>query len=125
MLKTLALETFFNPSLFKSKSPALQKNEVNKARVWLTIGLIGLNLLLLGAYIYGVNDYASNGYEIQSLKKKLTRLSDENKKIAMKVSEANSMVVIQTDFLNANFVAAGTPKFLFINDIASNRLTQR
>ena len=72
------------------------------------------------SYIYSVNDYANKGYEIKVLQKRLSGLTADNKKINLKVSGATSMVGIQSDFLSANFVAAGTPKFL-----QATQLTER
>ena len=69
-------------------------------------------MVLLMSYIYGVNEYASKGYEIQSLQKSLNNLAADNRQINLKVAEAGSMVSIQSDFLSSNFVPAGTPKFL-------------
>ena len=116
MLKALALETF-SSLFFKTKNitvSKIAKKEVHSVRLWLSVGLIAANAVMLMSYIYGVNDSASKGYEIKSLQKRLAVLSEENKKISLKVSEASSMVAIQTGFLSSNFVPAGTPKFVAV-----------
>jgi len=77
---------------------------------------------LLFAYVYGVNQYAAKGYEITQQQNRLKNLNDANKTVNLKISEATSMVAIQSDFLNANFVVAGTPRFLQAD---SSQFTQR
>lgn len=127
MIKALALESFWS-QLFSSKPKRIGVIKPASAdtslRFWLATGLIAANAVLLLSYIYGVNDFASKGYEIKALQTKLSQLNDDNKKINLKISEATSMVAIQSDFLNANFVPAGTAKFLVVNPNA-NQLTQR
>lgn len=112
MEKVLALGNFWTPSFTKNKTKVLGKQAAGSLRLVVAIALIALNISLLMSYVYGVNKYASKGYEIKKLQTQLSVLSEENKKISLKISEASSMVSIQSDFLNSNFVAAGTPKFL-------------
>ena len=122
MLKALALDNFWSPFTAKSKIKVIKKEGVASLRVWLAAGLIVANAALLMSYVYGVNEYASQGYQITSLKKQLSELTQSNNKITLQVSEASSMVTIQNDYLSANFVPAGTPKFL---QESQNRLTER
>lgn len=120
MIKVLALENLFGFAKTKrSISKTIGKEDVSLAYI---IGsfLIALNLMLLMNYIYGVNKFASSGYEIKSLQKQLSALTAENKKISIKVSESVSMVEIQNDFLSSNFVTTGTTKFL-----TEKQLTQK
>jgi hypothetical protein len=125
---SLALESFGLTGLAKSKKAAFKTAKagvhVSSARLWLAGGLITANAVLLLSYVYGVNDFTSTGYEIKTLQAKLNNFDEANKKLNLKISEANSMVSIQTDFLNANFVAAGANKYLTI-DPNANYLTQR
>jgi hypothetical protein len=115
MIKALALENFWATVFSKAKKQSFVK-ESHSVKYWLSVGLIAANVILLMSYIYGVNDYTNKGYEIKTLQKKLSALTEDNKKINLKVSQATSMVGIQSDFLNANFVAVGTPKFLSVNN---------
>ncbi len=120
MLKTLALENILDLSFFQTKKQSFKviKKEESQVKYWFSIGLIAVNVLFLMSYIYGVNDFAASGYEIKSIQKQLALLNEDNKKINLKVSEANSMVVIQNDFLSANFVPGGTTKFLQANQFS-------
>lgn len=122
MLKALALDNFWASGFFNAKKQIRRaaKNESSPPGFWLSASLIVVCALLLMSYIYGVNEYASAGYRIKALQSRLTVLNEENKKINLKVSEASSMVAIQSDFLKSNFVAAGTARFL-----QSTQLTQR
>ena len=120
MEKVLSLGGFWAPAFAKNKTKVLGRKEAGSLQFFLAVLLIGLNVMLLMSYIYGVNKYAGKGYEIKKLQTQLAALTEENKKISLKISEAGSMVSIQSDFLNSNFVAAGTPKFL-----QATQLTQR
>lgn len=124
MVKEFALNNFWAPVFSKTKVSYTAKKTQSPAHFWLAVGLIAANTVLLMSYIYGVNDFASKGYEIKALQTKLNNLNEDNKKINLKISEATSMVAIQSDFLSANFVPAGTAKFLVV-DPNANRLTQR
>lgn len=122
MIKAGVLQNLGFPFFFKTKKQFASRPSVSRAgsvgkeaagaRFWVSVALIGANVILLGSYIYGVNDFTNKGYEIKTLQTKLAVLSDQNKQINLQVSEASSMVSIQSDFLSANFVAAGTPRFL-------------
>ena len=122
MIKALALDSFWPDFFSKTKAKALYSRQTQAAgyEFYLGFGLLLLCGILLMSYIYGVNEYANKGYEIKALQQKLATLNDDNKQINLKISEATSMVAIQSDFLNANFVSAGTPKFLEVT-----QLTQR
>jgi hypothetical protein len=116
MLKALALDNFW-PSFNARKTSGIhviKKTESGYSifRFWFSVSLIAVNVFLLMSYIYGANQFANTGYQIELLQKQLSGLNDGNKAITLQVSEASSMVKIQSDFLAANFVPAGTPKFL-------------
>lgn len=124
MLKALALDNVW-PTFLSRKSSRINvikkvESRYTAVRFWFSVSLIAVNALLLISYIYGVNQNANTGYQIGVLQKQLAGLNDSNKKINMQISEATSMVSIQNDFLSANFIPAGTPKFL-----RSTQLTQR
>ncbi len=120
MEKVLTLGHSWASSFAKNKTKVIGKKESQTIQFFLASLLIGLNVLLLMSYIFGVNKYASKGYEIKKLQSQIATLTEENKKINLKTTEAQSMVSIQSNFLNSNFVAAGTPKFL-----EATRVTQR
>lgn len=120
MFKALALENFWAPAFAGSKHRVIKKQAAGLWRIWLSAALIAANGLLLMSYIYGVNEFASQGYQIKTLQAQIAALGEDNKKITLKVSEAGSMVAIQNDFLSSNFVPAGTAKFL-----APSQFTQR
>jgi hypothetical protein len=123
MTKSLALETFLSPVFSKIKTQSAKKSSGNTFRFYVASGLIVANLVLVMAYVYGVNRVASQGYEMKALQKRLAVLTEENKKISLKVAEAGSMVSIQSGFLSANFVPAGNLKFLQVPPPA--QFTQR
>jgi len=116
MLKALALDNFWFPfSARKASGVRVIKKIENRGsifRFWFSAALIAVNIFLLMSYIYGANQFANTGYQISFLQKQLNSLSDSNRAITLQVSKASSMVQIQNDFLAANFVPAGTPKFL-------------
>ncbi|MBI5530530.1 MAG: hypothetical protein HY918_03445 [Candidatus Doudnabacteria bacterium] len=122
MEKVLALDNIFAPVFARNKSLASKSKsrEVSNLRFLLALSLLAINGMLLFSYIYGVNKYASAGYEIKQNQTKLSVLNEANKKLNVKIAEISSMVTIQNDFLSSNFVPAGTPKF-----IQTTQLTQR
>lgn len=122
MLKALALDNFWGLVFSKKKSSVAKKSDTNNLRFFASVALITASVVLLMSYIYGVNNFSAKGYEIKALQKSVTALSEENKKINLKISEAGSMVSIQSGFTAANFVPAGTPRFL---EVKTNQFTQR
>lgn len=124
MLRTLTLNHFWEPFFQAHRSVGRKRYDFSKKNYWLALVLLALNLALLSAYVYSVNDLASRGYEIKTLQGRIKQLDEENKKINLKISEASSMVAIQQDFLSSNFVPAGTSKFLVV-DTDPARLTMK
>ena len=112
MDKVATLPLLFQSNAAKGRISVMKREQAKVSVKAFVLFLIAVNGLLLLNYIYGVNKYASKGYEIKKLQTQLSVLTEENRKISVKTAEANSMVSIQNDFLNSNFVAAGTPKFL-------------
>ncbi len=120
MLKTFALPNLFPFSKIKLRPHNLASQ---KTSVWpqiLALTLIAANIFLLFGYLQGVNSYSSSGYEIKKVQSYIANLDEENKKLDFKLAESVSMVAIQSEFLSANFVSAGTPVFL-----ETNQFTQR
>lgn len=122
MLKTLSLPGFWPSTFSKTKVSAVNKAAGGRWRFYFAAALIAANALALMSYIYGVNAFASKGYEIQALQKRAKSLEEDSQKLNLKISEASSMVNIKNDFLSSNFVSAGTAKFLEVN---SSQFTQR
>ncbi len=116
MTKALSLPGFWSSNFSKTKITAANNTQGVNWGFFLAVTLIVASVVLLASYIYGVNAFAQQGYEIESLQKRLKLLNDDNKKINLKVSEASSMVMIQSDFLSSSFVPAGTPKFVEVNN---------
>lgn len=125
MFKALPLPGFYSSALPRAAKTKKQFTPTFAKPVlyWASVGLIALNAVLLMSYVIGVNSYASRGFEIKTLQARLDKLTQENKQLALKAAEISSMVSIQTDFLNADFVAAGTPKFLAVGRVS--QLTRR
>lgn len=125
MLKALALEKPWSLGFSKTKKIKIHATgkTADNLRFGLAVALVAANLMLLVAYVYGVNQYANVGYQITSLQTQLQNLNQSNQQINLQVSEAGSMVSIRNDFLSANYVPAGTPKFLVVDQ--QNQLTQR
>ena len=116
MFKALALDNFLL-GIFpqpKAKTTKFQSVISNKSdtNFYLALSLVAVNVFLLGSYIYGVNNYASKGYEIRTMQSKISDLDSNIKDLKLQVAKATSMTNIQTDFAATNYVPAGTPKFL-------------
>lgn len=124
MLKTLALPSFFQFAAPGRQDQALgRKNSqiVPKWRKIAAMGLIAANVFLLMSYLTAVNSYASTGYQIQTLQKRVSILTEENDSLSVKVAQTSSMISAQNDFAGQNFVSAGTPQFL----LQTNQFSQR
>ena len=115
MSKALALENVWAPIFSKTKKQSFVQSK-NSLRFYFAVALVASNAVLLMSYIYGVNDYANKGYEIKAIQNQVNTLTEDNRKINLKVSQASSMVSIQSDFLSSNFVPAGSSKFLNTNN---------
>lgn len=117
MQKTHALENLlpiFVSSSNKQKK-ALVLKPVKPFWLWISTILIVLNTFLFISFLSGVNSYSSTGYEIKKLQSHLNQLSEENKKLSLKVAESSSIVAIEDEFLNEYFVSADTPQFLEVS----------
>lgn len=112
MYKTFSLPNLFFISKIKTKPQFLAKQKKSVLTQFLSLILAAANIVLLFSYLQGVNSYSSSGYETKKIQSRISELSEENKKLNFKLSESVSMVAIQAEFLNANFVSAGTPIFL-------------
>lgn len=126
MLKTLALPSLLSSSAVSPALPAVRRTRVGLRQsvkpLWLSVSvfLIAISVYLLLGYFVEINSNASKGYEIKKMQQKIADLTDQQKKLTLKLAENSSMVNIQQGFLGANFVVAETPTFL-----ESTHLTQR
>jgi cell division protein FtsL len=119
MTKAFALDNFWTTVFPKTKKINSARVSTSRStRFWVAIILIAANVVVLTSYIYGVNEFASRGYQISSLENNLSDLTSQNKALNLQIAEATSMVSIQNDFLSANFVPAGTPKFITVSELA-------
>lgn len=64
-----------------------------------TIGYIAFGVLIVLAFLYliQVNTFSTKGYEIHNLQKQITRLQEQNKKIAIESSLLQSLSRIEAD----------------------------
>jgi cell division protein FtsL len=126
MLKSLSLPNFLpfssqaKPASRRTFVKVARFKPVSAFRFYAGIILTALSFAALLWYVAGVNGNASMGYEIKNLQSKISRLNDQNEQLNLKVSEASSMVAIQSDFLNSNFVAAGPATYLQLHPVAMN-----
>lgn len=114
MSKTLALNNFIPGFFTKPKNLKFTVSKKNKAEIsfYFAALMIVLNIFFLASYIYGVNNLASQGYEIKNLEAKISDHNAVIKDLNLKIAKATSMATIHSDFAQLNFVPAGTPKFL-------------
>lgn len=124
MLKALELINLFGFSQSAGK-PAILKRKpaVAKPAVWQygAFALLCLSIIIsLSGYMVSVNSYAASGYEIKQLKNQLAQLEEANQKLNFQASRVSSMVNLQSQLAGSDFVPAGTPQFLY-----ANQLTQR
>lgn len=118
MFNTLELHNFFSsPSVAKNRKQ-LTGVPPRSRQKWLAIALIGVNLALLLSFISGVNSYAAKGYEIKELQQKMGLLSEENQKLSVKVSEISSIMQIQSQLSQSDFVPVTGAKFLQVNQFS-------
>lgn len=122
MLKSLALTNFFSSP--ETSAMPLRKSRIKSpahpARFSAALVLMSLSVYFLLGYLAEVNSNSSRGYEIKKMQTKLADITEQQKKLNLKVAENTSMLSIQEGFLSANFVPAETPTFL-----ETTRLTQR
>jgi hypothetical protein len=112
------------PGIFST--PALNSKRITAATkadsfwYFASLSLILTIAFLFINYLFGVNNYASSGYEIKKLQNQFSGLAEENKKLYLKASEASLMLNIQNELSASGYVSAGTPTFL-----TNNQFTKR
>lgn len=107
---------FSLPSVFVSPQTkiirAFNLKPAGLIRKALVLGLAVLNVVLMFAYILGVNNYASTGYEIKALQKEISTFTQENRKLTLEISEKASAANLETELSQSGFVAVKAAKFL-------------
>ena len=118
---SISLPSFFGQKQKVQKSITVLKNvrtahpslaEVNPFYLWTSYTFIALNILVILSYLFGVNNYASEGYQIKTIQNRLAALNETSNKLNQKISEHSSIVAIQNSFSNSNFVPTGPIKYL-------------
>src|ERR1700722_8348282 len=92
------LNPFARTSAAKIKTQSAIDSPLSKTYL-LSVGLLGICAVVLFSYILGVNSYTSAGYQIKQMQNQLSGLTDQNRQLTLQISEASSIVQIQTDFL--------------------------
>lgn len=113
-MRTAALPRFFAPVLSATKTKKV-KSSHHPVRLAFGYALIAVNAVLVLAYLFGVNSYASDGYEINQLQNQIANLTTQNRQLTVQTSENSSIISIQNSFQNSNFVPVGQVKFLQVN----------
>ncbi len=121
MIRGLALDNFFGMSVPNRQTSAVKRFTVSKPspwQKWAAVFLVAVSVLILADYLVSVNSYASTGYEIKKLQNHLAGLTEANQKLTVKVAQVSSMITVQSQVLGADFVPAGTPQFLQVNQLS-------
>ena len=118
MFKALQLDNIFGlPYSRRAAILARQKAGAPAWQKWAAACLVAANLVMLASYLVSVNSYAASGYELKKMQSELSTLTEANQKLNVKVAQISSMVTVQSQVLGADFVPAGTPTFLQVNQL--------
>jgi len=115
MFKALGLTDFFSEALLISPRKRHISNSYKAQShfwFWPSVVLMALIVAALMNYVSGVNGYASTGYEIKKLQREMDLLSEQNKQMTLKISESSSMVNIENELANLNFVPIDSSRFV-------------
>jgi hypothetical protein len=104
MTKTAILTNIFSSAPARRVSSVRYSAETNPLVTWMSYGLVALNALVLLAYVFGVNSYASQGYEMKKVQTRINVLAEENKKLTLKISEQTSIAALEAEIANSTFV---------------------
>ena len=85
----------------------------------LAVSLVGLNLALFGAYLVGVNTYATSGYQIKKLQTTISSENERTKQLNVKLSETNSILGMKESFSELKFVPVNDATFLDTKQLSS------
>lgn len=85
----------------------------------LAVTLVGLNLILFGAYLVGVNTYTTSGYNIKKLQTAISNENERTKQLNVKLSETNSLLGMKESFSELKFVPVNDATFLDTKHLSS------
>ncbi len=111
MLKALALfgRSSSSPVRFQQKYNFQPLSPVALALgICLSLAVFGLAI----SYLFGANSYSAEGYAIKHLQNSISELSQENKKLSLKMSQQSSIAVVQAKLVSSDFVPVGHTKFV-------------
>lgn len=111
MLKELSFPAVFSPGANRTVRTAGLR-QASWGRKALVLVLSAMNIALLLAYILGVNNYASTGYEIKALQNKISQISQENKKLTLLVSELSSVSNLQAELSQSGYSVVKATTYL-------------
>ncbi len=81
--------------------------------------LLGLaTILMLVAYIFGINRSAAKGYEITKQKNQLNALVEDNKKLIVRAAEIGSILQIQDQLASEHLVQITNQEYLQVNQLS-------
>lgn len=125
MLSSLTIQNFFGLTSMRQQArvAALVRSgrPVSQPARWRLGAAVVLSVLsagLLASYLVSVNSYAATGYQIRQMQKQLSDLTEANQKLNIKTAQVSSIVSVQAQALGADFVPAGTPQFLQVNQLS-------
>lgn len=98
--------------LIKSQVRPLRKASVQPFWLYAAYALIVLNAAVFFSYLLGINTAASSGYEIKKLQQNVSKYSEENKKLNLKMSEYASIAELQESFAVTGYVPVGKVTYL-------------
>ncbi len=84
----------------------------------LVMALLFGNIALAVVYFLGVNQNAAKGYEFKKVTFKINQLTEENKKLIVKISEVGSILEIQKSSSLAQFVPVDAAEFLEVKQLS-------
>ncbi len=117
MFNSLELHGFFPIRRSAKTKRQFVSAKARPWQFWLGSALVTLNLVLLMSYLVGVNSNAANGYVIKKLQQRASQLAEDNKAMNLKVSEISSIVQIQAELANSDFVPVTGAQYLQVNQL--------
>lgn len=126
MIKTISLPYFFGSQktsryvpakmLYKPSQAGFKRN-VKPLFLWTGYILLGLNVVLMFWYLLGVNSYAASGYEINKMQKEVGVLTEQNQKLTLEYSEKSSLISMQSNLINSQFVPVVSAQYIQVNQL--------
>ncbi|MDD3487194.1 MAG: cell division protein FtsL [Candidatus Moranbacteria bacterium] len=94
-----------NPMTFGEKKKARRKQPAKTGWTTLNFFLVVMICAFGVAYIFEVNQVATQGYQIRDLEKQVDQLKDDNEKLQIKEAQLRSMYDIEEKAKNLNMTA--------------------